>query len=115
MSMGGGRFSDEEVHLLRRLAAVTNVTNTRITYSSAFRQMCMRRYLAGESPAKIFREAGLDPDLIGYKRIERSVARWKTAALTTLAHAAHKQPRPIARHNDRIIDTALRILIQPES
>ncbi len=37
----------------------------------------MERYYAGESPAAIFREAGLDPSLIGYKRIERSIARWR--------------------------------------
>ncbi|WP_346680962.1 hypothetical protein [Enorma massiliensis] len=37
----------------------------------------MERYYAGESPAAIFRETGLDPSLIGYKRIERSIARWR--------------------------------------
>lgn len=25
----------------------------------------------------IFREAGLDPKIIGYKRVERCIARWK--------------------------------------
>ena len=37
----------------------------------------MCRYNAGESPSAIFREAGLDPKLIGYKRVERCIARWK--------------------------------------
>ena len=46
--------------------------------------MCVIRYLAGESPTKIFREAGLPPELIGYKRIERSVARWKAAVLKSV-------------------------------
>ena len=45
---------------------------------------CVIRYLAGESPTKIFREAGLPPELIGYKRIERSVARWKAAVLKSV-------------------------------
>lgn len=31
----------------------------------------------GGSPAAIFREAGLDPKIIGYKRVERCIARWK--------------------------------------
>ena len=74
---GGGVFSDEEIQLLRGLPAVANVTRNRITYSDAFKQVCTIRYLAGESPTKIFREAGLPPELVGYKRIERSVARWK--------------------------------------
>lgn len=72
---GGGVFSDEEIQLLRELPAVANVTRNRITYSDAFKQVCTIRYLAGESPTKIFREAGLPPELVGYKRIERSVAR----------------------------------------
>ena len=81
---GGGVFSDEEIQLLRGLPAVANVTRNRITYSDAFKQVCTIRYLAGESPTKIFREAGLPPDLVGYKRIERSVARWKAAVLKSV-------------------------------
>lgn len=77
-------LSSEEIQLLRRLPAVSNVTHTRITYSDMFKQVCTIRYLAGESPTKIFREAGLPPDLIGYKRIERSVARWKEAAIKSM-------------------------------
>ena len=63
---GGGVFSDEEIQLLRELPAVANVTHNRITYSDAFKQVCTIRYLAGESPTKIFREAGLPPER--YKR-----------------------------------------------
>ena len=79
-----GAFSDEEIQLLRGLPAVSNVTRDRITYSDTFRQVCTIRYLAGESPTKIFREAGLPPELVGYKRIERSVARWKEAAIKSV-------------------------------
>lgn len=82
---GGGVFSDEEIQLLRELPAVANVTRNRITYSDAFKQVCTIRYLAGESPTKIFREAGLPPELVGYKRIERSVARWKAAAIKSVS------------------------------
>lgn len=83
MASGGGRFSDEEIRRLRALPAVANVTRDRITYSDTFRHVCTIRYLTGESPTKIFREAGLPPELIGYKRIERCVARWKEAAMNT--------------------------------
>lgn len=86
---GGGVFSDEEIQLLRGLPAVANVTRNRITYSDAFKQVCTIRYLAGESPTKIFREAGLPPDLVGYKRIERSVARWKAAAIKSVSGNDH--------------------------
>ena len=82
---GGGSFSRDELQMLRDLPAVANVSKDRITYSNAFKQVCVIRYLAGESPTKIFREAGLPPELIGYKRIERSVARWKAAVLKSVS------------------------------
>lgn len=76
--MGAGGFTNEEIAYLRSLPAVARVSNGRIRYSEAFRRECMRRYRAGESPVRIFRDAGLDASLIGYKRIERCVARWRT-------------------------------------
>ena len=86
---GGGSFSMEELQMLRDLPAVANVSKDRITYSNAFKQVCVIRYLAGESPTKIFREAGLPPELIGYKRIERSVARWKAAVLKSVSGSSN--------------------------
>ena len=79
----------EELQMLRDLPAVANVSKDRITYSNAFKQVCVIRYLAGESPTKIFREAGLPPELIGYKRIERSVARWKAAVLKSVSGSSN--------------------------
>lgn len=76
--MAAHKFTKTEIHYLKMLPAVANVTSARITYSDEFRDEATRRYLAGESPVRIFREAGLDPKLVGYKRIERSFARWKT-------------------------------------
>lgn len=79
----------DELQMLRDLPAVANVSKDRITYSNAFKQVCVIRYLAGESPTKIFREAGLPPELIGYKRIERSVARWKVAVLKSVSGSSN--------------------------
>lgn len=79
----------DELQMLRDLPAVANVSKDRITYSNAFKQVCVIRYLAGESPTKIFREAGLPPELIGYKRIERSVARWKAAVLESVSGSSN--------------------------
>lgn len=86
---GGESFSMDELQMLRDLPAVANVSKDRITYSNAFKQVCVIRYLAGESPTKIFREAGLPPELIGYKRIERSVARWKAAVLKSVSGSSN--------------------------
>ena len=66
-------FTAKTRKYLGSLDAVESVTQYRIRYSKEFRDDCMRRYAEGGSPAAIFREAGLDPKIIGYKRVER----WK--------------------------------------
>ena len=38
---------------------------------------CMEKYLRGNGPTSIFASAGLDPKIMGGKRIERAIARWK--------------------------------------
>ena len=67
MQTGGGAFSAEEVRYLTALPAVVRVNGDRISYSEDFKRECMRRYFAGDSPAQIFAEAGLDSTLIGYR------------------------------------------------
>ena len=68
------QFSNTEVEYLRALPAVTP---NRITYSRDFQISCMRRYLDGERPSSIFTSAGLSPAIVGRKRVERNIARWK--------------------------------------
>ena len=69
--MRQGKFTTKERAYLMTLPAVESVTQERIFYSERFKAECMRRYHAGESPTKIFNDAGLNSSLIGYKRIER--------------------------------------------
>ena len=74
--MVDGKFTAKERAYLASLPAVESVSASHIRYADSFRIEVMCRYNAGESPAAIFREAGLDPKLIGYKRIERCIARF---------------------------------------
>ena len=69
-----GKFTAKERSYLASLPAVKSVSASHIRYTDQFRVECMCRYRAGESPAAIFREAGLDPKPIGYKRVERCIA-----------------------------------------
>lgn len=71
------RFSQTEVEYIRSLPAVEAVTENRITYSHDFQVSCMSRYLQGERPSVIFTSAGLSPMIVGHKRVERNIARWK--------------------------------------
>ena len=62
--MGMTGFSDAEMALLSGLDAVAWVTRTRITYTDSFKREAIERYRRGESPVRIFREAGLDPRIM---------------------------------------------------
>ncbi len=75
--MRQGKFTAKERAYLMSLPAVETVTQGRIFYAEEFKVDCMRRYHAGDSPVMIFGEAGLYSSLIGYKRIERCIARWR--------------------------------------
>ncbi|WP_072724656.1 HTH domain-containing protein [Bifidobacterium lemurum] len=70
-------FTSEEMAYLGMLPVVRHVTHSRISYTHDFKVDCLRAYLSGESPTAIFRKVGLDPSLVGAKRIERCFARWK--------------------------------------
>lgn len=75
--MRNGKFTAKERAYLLTLPAVESVTQGRIFYTEEFKADCMRRYHDGESPSHIFAEAGLYSNLIGSKRIERCISRWK--------------------------------------
>lgn len=74
-----GKFTAKERAYLASLPAVKSVSPSHIRYTDRFKVEVMCRYNAGESPSAIFREAGLDPKLIGYKRVERCIARREAA------------------------------------
>lgn len=75
--MAKGRFTPEEMEILRQNENVIDVTETRITYSNSFKEHFMIEYLLGKGPTSIFRESGFDSKIVGEKRIERSGARWR--------------------------------------
>ncbi len=72
------RFTQAEMYYLNTLPAVERASADRITYSRDFQVRCMAQYLRGNGPSSIFASAGLDPKIVGGKRIERSIARWKS-------------------------------------
>ena len=54
-----------------RSRAVLKVSGTRIRWTDEFKVHLLRELLDGRSPTEVFRTAGLPPELIGRKRIER--------------------------------------------
>ena len=125
--MGAARvFTPEEREYLVSLAAVDGVDgSSRIHYADWFRVECMRRYRAGARPTALFREAGLDPGLVGHKRIERAFARWRYLERTPPRAAANKpKPQPVSGRvpaptapdpRDELISTQARRIQQLEA
>lgn len=70
-------FTQAEVYYLNTLPAVERASMDRITYSREFQVRCMAQCLRGNGPTSIFASAGLNPKIVGSKRIERAIARWK--------------------------------------
>lgn len=104
--MRKGKFTAKERAYLLTLPAVESVTQGRIFYTEEFKADCMRRYHEGDSPARIFAEAGLYSDLIGYKRIERCVSRWRESerkgrlAYIASIEAREQDPDPNSAESD---------------
>ncbi|RSX50045.1 hypothetical protein [Bifidobacterium callimiconis] len=87
--MAGKELDAETKAYLETLPAVESVMSGRIYYNDAFKDYVVQRCEAGDSPTRIFRAAGLGPSIIGRKRIERCVARWRTRAAR--AEASHTE------------------------
>lgn len=74
----GKKLDRETVDYLRTLPEIVRrVQGGRIYYTNSFRTQATARYAMGDRPVEIFRDNGIGPEVIGYKRIERCIARWK--------------------------------------
>lgn len=60
---------------VKRSPAVLEVEGTQIHYTTEFRVHLLHELLDGRSATEVFRKAGLPPELIGGKRIERCASR----------------------------------------
>ncbi len=70
-------FTDEQMRLLKGNDAISEVSRTRIYYREWFQMQTIMKNRLGMGPTRIFTEAGLPPSLVGYKRIERCMSRWR--------------------------------------
>ncbi|PJM72453.1 hypothetical protein CS006_09985 [Bifidobacterium primatium] len=97
--MANKEIDSEMKSYLESLPAVESVMSDRIYYSETFKRYVVQRYAAGDSPTRIFREAGLGPSIIGRKRIERCIARWHDRA-AELGVDISANAEPVAKPSD---------------
>ena len=73
-------FDVEERQYLRSLSAVDECSEKRIIWNKYFIHYVESELELGSRPVDLFRSAGVGPEVIGCKRIERCVARWREKA-----------------------------------
>lgn len=71
-------FSTTEIQALRKSSYVEKVTSTKIIYGKRFEEEYHQLIQRGCSPRDSFKYLGLDPDIVGEKRINRYHQRYKT-------------------------------------
>lgn len=70
-------FTDAQVKKLSKNKWIRNVTNKAITYTDEFKVKLVKETENYQKfPKDIFRECGIDPEIIG-SRIEKSAYRWR--------------------------------------
>ena len=71
-------FTDVQVKKLSKNKQTKNVTNKEITYTNEFKYKLVKECENYKKfPQEVFRECGIDPEIVGKGRIEASAHRWR--------------------------------------
>lgn len=75
------KFTEQEMILLRANPNVASVSQSKLTYTLAFKQNALELApLPGMTAVKIFEQAGLPPDILGKTRITAAMKMFKREA-----------------------------------
>lgn len=78
--MGVNYFTDEQIEILRSNPYIEKVSNKSIKYSKQFKEEFWILYSNGELPSQILIKFGIDPKILGQRRISNIVHRTKMEA-----------------------------------
>ena len=71
-------FTDAQIKKLTKNKWIKNITNKGITYTNQFKYKLVKECENYKKfPQDIFRECGIDPDIVGINRIQCSAYRWR--------------------------------------
>lgn len=77
-------FTDVQVKKLGKNKWIKNITNKGITYTKEFKQKLVKECENYKKfPQEVFRECGINPEIVGKKRIEASAYRWRKQLKST--------------------------------
>ncbi|MDR2267148.1 MAG: hypothetical protein LBE09_06160 [Christensenellaceae bacterium] len=61
-------FTKDQMEILSQSPHVVNVTKNTVSYTHIFKELFLRRYKQGIRPDKIFRDFGIEPQIVGKNR-----------------------------------------------
>ena len=71
-------FTDKQVKRLSKNEWIENISNKAITYTYEFKIKLLKETENYKKfPQEVFRECGIDPKIVGKKRIENAATRWR--------------------------------------
>ena len=62
-------FTEEEMAILKTSPHVMDVSSCIIHFTAAFKSLFWQKFQSGMAPAEIFRESGIDPEILGKTRV----------------------------------------------
>lgn len=75
-------FNELQRRVLESNPNVASVSDRAIQYTANFKLKAVEENLSGKGPVQIFVEAGFDLEIIGTKKAQSSLARWRTTYKT---------------------------------
>ncbi len=77
-------FTDVQVKNLSKNKWIKNITNKGITYTKEFKHKLVKECENYKRfPQEVFRECGINPEIVGKRRIEASAYRWRKQLKST--------------------------------
>lgn len=70
-------FTKKQIKMLEANKHVLKCTSKQVVFTYEFRLHALNRYNEGLTPSRIFKEAGLDVDLIDRHKADACVTRWR--------------------------------------
>jgi transposase len=70
-------FNEQQRRILEKNPNVSSVSDRAIQYTAEFKIRAVKENLAGKGPVQIFIEADFDLDMIGKKKAQSSLERWR--------------------------------------
>lgn len=75
-------FNEHQRRQIEANPNVASVSDRSIQYTAQFKLKAVQENLAGKGPVQIFKEAGFDIEIIGIKKAQSALSRWRNTYKT---------------------------------